>query len=1550
MTVCMKIFRPRSSSPAAGSLPQGVPALLGCTAGAVRSGLLVALLLARLHAAEETEFSWPLGPVGGKMRLWTSENFVRVSELTPGAPGAVAGLQVNDFILGAFGREFDVLGSDFEGVVRQLGNAIEHAESNDGVLPLQVLRSGTGLVTVTVNLPALGAMDPAFPLTSTKYAATYEYACAQLHARVMADSDGDLGYPTGFTGLALLGHPHWNDSAGPTPYRLSINKLRDWAIGMINNGQLTPVEDKYYDGSANPNYASTGLENWSLGQAVMFLAEYVTKTGEQASYQAVLQRGAVMMANRIQNWAQPANGGTADLTYEETRGATSHGGVTGDYTHQWYVGINMAGVHLFDGLALAKRAGADMTERPKDGHYFGHNLNPGDTVPANIAPALPASIVLPRGAQDTASGYAGLDNVTHAPLTTVNDPFFYDCSLDQKFWLKWDFLTRSTSAEGWVAYATVTGAAYDAGGRTPASLFGLKAYHGNTPLSALDQEVASRQMSYIIAAHNRHLNAHAYNMGGGLFTALVMPWFSDRDQRYFWDNWKFYANLMRQPDGSLQYFRGRPWGDAYQDETLVVLVNNALPRSVALGGLPHVPGYDTNRVFVRFKQPLLEWPAPEARRRRVTGGTESFTADVIDASGAVIPPAQVTAAWSVLSGPVTSGLLANASALNTTASFPQAGTYRLQLDVNANSLSTSEQIDIEVMPSVPPGYAAGEADYQVYTGISGSSVSSLTSAAAYPDSPAETSVLSSLEGTYSGSNYGSVITTTIVAPETGTYRFYIASDDESSLRLNASGPSPGGAVQIASVPGWTNPYQWDKYSAQQSAAIALTAGQQCSLQALHKEGGGGDHLAVAWTTPSGASITVIGAPYIARELPAAASPAILSQPQPVTANLGDNVSLTFTATGGDPALYQWRLNGVNFGSPQTGPTLQLSNIGARLAGSWDCVFTSGNTVLTTNPATVTINGLGIVTPGGLWQELFTGVSGGTVDALLASPSYPLLSSSSSVLTGPHTGTLGDDYGQRWTGWLIPGTSGRYRFYAAADDQTRLYLSPDEYECHKQLIHSITSYTGEMSWSSRSPSAWIALEAGKRYYVEFLHAEGGGGDHAAFTWQKEGDPVPANGAGLIPSAHLEYITGGNVPDAAVAPPFAQADALNAETGAPATLDVLANDLDASNATLLVTAVTQPAHGSVTFSGRNVTYTSEPGFGGSDSFTYTVRNGLHLNAVATVNVTVSSPWNGLLAWWRFNENTGTAAADSTGNGHTATLTSGTAWTTGRSGSGIWIASSTQMAATAPGKPIPDSFTIAAWMNPVNSSGIDTIFSFGSTAAFRTNGSRLRFTTFGIADHDTNTGMFSGGAWTHVALTFTPGTSDGAKFYVNGVLRQALASSAIGSSPGVWRIGAAHVSSEWFGGGLDDVRLFGRVLTDAEISLIAAAPTPWQDWRADHFTPPNLANLNLSGPSPDADHDGLPNLMEYALDLSPNQATPLNQRIVSELDGEQYLRLSITRNPNATDVLYTVEVSSDLSTWTTAGVITLQSTPSLLQVRDSQPASTANRRFMRLSVTQP
>src|SRR5690606_6849285 len=76
------------------------------------------------------------------------------------------------------------------------------------------------------------------------------------------------------------------------------------------------------------------------------------------------------------------------------------------------------------------------------------------------------------------------------------------------------------------------------------------------------------------------------------------------------------------------------------------------------------------------------------------------------------------------------------------------------------------------------------------------------------------------------------------------------------------------------------------------------------------------------------------------------------------------------------------------------------------------------------------------------------------------------------------------------------------------------------------------------------------------------------------------------------------------------------------GTPVTVDVLGND-SSEEGTLGVTSVTQGAHGSVATDGEGVTYTPAAGFSGTDTFTYTVENGLGGSAIGQVTVTVINP---------------------------------------------------------------------------------------------------------------------------------------------------------------------------------------------------------------------------------------------------------------------------------------------------------------------------------------
>ncbi len=87
-----------------------------------------------------------------------------------------------------------------------------------------------------------------------------------------------------------------------------------------------------------------------------------------------------------------------------------------------------------------------------------------------------------------------------------------------------------------------------------------------------------------------------------------------------------------------------------------------------------------------------------------------------------------------------------------------------------------------------------------------------------------------------------------LAPTTGTYYFLIASDDASQLFLSTD-TAPGNKRLIAQVTGWTPSRSYHVEAGQKSAAVSLTAGQKYYIEALMKEGYGGDNLAVTWQKP-----------------------------------------------------------------------------------------------------------------------------------------------------------------------------------------------------------------------------------------------------------------------------------------------------------------------------------------------------------------------------------------------------------------------------------------------------------------------------------------------------------------------------------------------------------------------------------------------------------------------------------------------------------------------------------------------------------------------------
>ncbi|HIG28758.1 MAG TPA: hypothetical protein EYQ50_13540, partial [Verrucomicrobiales bacterium] len=104
-------------------------------------------------------------------------------------------------------------------------------------------------------------------------------------------------------------------------------------------------------------------------------------------------------------------------------------------------------------------------------------------------------------------------------------------------------------------------------------------------------------------------------------------------------------------------------------------------------------------------------------------------------------------------------------------------------------------------------------------------------------------------------NYTAVLYGFLIPPETGTYRFAIASDDPSELYLSTD-EDPENTQLIASEPAWNGVRNFGTLERRNpdapenlSASIDLVAGNKYYVEAIFKEGLGGDNLAVAWKLP-----------------------------------------------------------------------------------------------------------------------------------------------------------------------------------------------------------------------------------------------------------------------------------------------------------------------------------------------------------------------------------------------------------------------------------------------------------------------------------------------------------------------------------------------------------------------------------------------------------------------------------------------------------------------------------------------------------------------------
>ncbi len=394
--------------------------------------------------------------------------------------------------------------------------------------------------------------------------------------------------------------------------------------------------------------------------------------------------------------------------------------------------------------------------------------------------------------------------------------------------------------------------------------------------------------------------------------------------------------------------------------------------------------------------------------------------------------------------------------------------------------------------------------YERWDGIAGVDIASLTSHANYPDNPSSTTYLTDLfeAPSNAGSEFGTRVRGYIVPPLTGNYTFWIASDDHGSLLLS-SDDDPANAVEIAFVAEWGPPRVWDWAASQQSAPITLQAGQRYYIEALAKEQGGGDNLAVAWAL-DGQAIELIASNVLCAYEPTVSAPTAHIAASVTTGDAPLTVSLSGAGSAdpdNDIVSYAWTFGDGTTSSVANPPDKTYTDAGSyvvrlTVTDSGGRSDSAETTIVVTQPQQA---GCGTY---GLHRSIWTEVWSGEVRDLQAHFDYPDNPDSTETITAFIVPTNADDlYGSRMVGYLVAPETGSYTFYVASDNEGQLWLSSDINPSNATMIAQ-TYWSPEQGWfyNTTQRSASIDLIEGELYYIEGLHQTSWGSDYFAVAWQ------------------------------------------------------------------------------------------------------------------------------------------------------------------------------------------------------------------------------------------------------------------------------------------------------------------------------------------------------------------------------------------------------------------------------------------------------------------
>lgn len=459
--------------------------------------------------------------------------------------------------------------------------------------------------------------------------------------------------------------------------------------------------------------------------------------------------------------------------------------------------------------------------------------------------------------------------------------------------------------------------------------------------------------------------------------------------------------------------------------------------------------------------------------------------------------------------------------LETVATLPGPGVFTLRLTASDGLNTRLAELTVTVLD--PLANDVGGVTREVWLDIPGSQLSRLRDHDHFPLNPFFRDQLPSLATPVNwGDKFGVRLRGYLYPPETGDYTFWLAGDDESELYLSTD-ESPSNRVMIAHVRGWTGVEQWDRYPEQESESVSLVQGQRYYIEILNKEGWGGDHVEVAWQGAGVSERAIINGGFLA---PFESAPSIIpAQSLYVDAGRDQRHFLPLDAVdlGGRFAYvraeddrvpsFDWRyVSGPGPENVAFDVTQGLTTrVRLAVAGTYEFEL-RGRDGVDEHADRVLIQLGEPLAPdtGSVLRELWFGVSGRTVEALLESPRYPENPSIRDAIPRFEAPLdWSSNYGVRYRGYLNVPEAGDYSFYLSSDDYSVLRLSDSESPTGAVEVAHVNSWNRPRDWwrKEHQNSGPIFLEGGQRYYLEAWHKEGGGSDHFAVAWTGPGKPEP-----------------------------------------------------------------------------------------------------------------------------------------------------------------------------------------------------------------------------------------------------------------------------------------------------------------------------------------------------------------------------------------------------------------------------------------------------------